>query len=238
MRILATSDLDFPGALQTFWTLLQKEQEPDLMLFAGDMYEFKEKEQYKTILDYIEKAKWKCPIVAVFGNKEFDQDHEYLKKLCGSRVIFLNDETLILEVAGKQVGIVGTRGCIDVPTFWQAKTTPNIADVYRKRLENVTGQLMNLRALQVPVRILMSHYAATYLTLRGEDPKVYGGLGCKGFEEVIRKTEPTFVIHGHAHYGTPQAKVGDVTIYNVALPLNKRFVEIGGEKRGLEMFTR
>ena len=34
--ITATSDLDTPGALQMFLSLMQKAKEPELLLFAGD----------------------------------------------------------------------------------------------------------------------------------------------------------------------------------------------------------
>jgi predicted MPP superfamily phosphohydrolase len=81
MIISAISDLDILGVdLEPFWDILKKAKEPDLLLFAGDMYDFQTPEIYGLILDFINMRKWKCPIVAVFGNHEFDEEIKEIKE--------------------------------------------------------------------------------------------------------------------------------------------------------------
>ena len=239
MRIAATADLDaLQGNFETFWSALQKIENPDLFLWAGDMCDFRKIDEYSTIMRYIEQKKIKCPIVACFGNKEFDQDYDKIKKICGDKVMFLDDETLVTEINGKKIGIVGTKGCLDKPTFWQVRNIKNINEFYAKRFETVVQQLENLRKL-VDVLILLIHYAPTHKTLKGEAPYIYGGLSYIKFEEAIKNIKPDIVIHGHAHSGIPFDFVDSIPIFNAAFPVNKKIVEINTEdlpKKGLRQF--
>lgn len=240
MRIAATSDLDaLQGNFETFWSALQKLEKADLFLWAGDMCDLRKIDEYKTIMRYIEQKKLKCPIIACFGNKEFDQDYDKIKKICGERVIFLDDETFVTEINGKKVGIVGTKGGLDNPTFWQVKNIKNIKEIYAKRCETIAQQLENLKRL-VDITILLMHYAPTHKTLKGENPSVYSGLSYQKYEEVIKEAKPDIVIHGHAHLGIPSEFIDDVPVFNVSFPANKKIVEIDTDtlaKKGLRMFV-
>lgn len=235
MLISAISDLDVLGKnLNLFFDVLKKAKEPDLLLFAGDMYEYKSSEQYKLILS---KIKWKCPIVAVFGNREFEQDYDEIRKICGRRVVFLDDEIIELEIDNKTVGIVGSKGCLDKPTFWQMKNIQEIWNSYKERFHKLEGLLKNLKS---DIKILLTHYTTTYKTLKGENPLVYSGLGSRYFEKLIIENKITLAIHGHAHYGIPLAFVDSIPVFNVAFSVNNKVVEIDPEKlpkSGLRKFV-
>ncbi|RLG46131.1 MAG: metallophosphoesterase, partial [Thermoproteota archaeon] len=82
--------------------------------------------------------------------------------------------------------------------------------------------------------VLVTHYAPTFLTLVGEDRRIWSRLGHPRLEAVIKRRAPDVVIHGHAHNGRRTASVGGVPVYNVALPLWRSLVEIRLEPRGLE----
>lgn len=242
MLISATSDLDMlAGNYENFWLALQTATKPDLLLLAGDIcVNSWRAAQWSTFLNYIERKRWDCPIVAVWGNREFDEHFEKIKRICAARVVFLTDESFITEIGGKRVGIVGTRGCLDQPTTWQDSNIPNIKELYKRRFETVSHQLAALDVLKVDVKILLMHYAPTYKTLKGEDPDTYAGLGYEKFEETIKKAKPSFVVHGHAHYGIPLAFVDNVPVFNVAFSVNKKIVEIDTEKlpeKGLRAFV-
>jgi len=240
MIILAVSDLDsLEGDYGQFWNLLEKAEEPDLFLMAGDMYLSDTPEDYRIILEHFERLGWKCPIVACFGNREFEQKYDEIKSVCGSRIKFLDDESAELAIKGKSVGIIGSKGCIDQPTWWQMKTNPQIRKFYRERAEKIRRLLAGLKT---EIKILITHYAPTYQTLKGESPNIYGGLGCSGLEKTLAETKATFAVHGHAHLGSPLGFAGSVPIFNVALPVNRGLTVIDTDnlptapKRGLSRF--
>lgn len=238
MIISAISDLDILGMdLEPFWDILKKTSEPDLLLFAGDMYEFEAPEVYGLILDFIKLRKWDCPIVAVFGNREFDEEIDDIKKICKKRITFLQDESTVLKINDRKVGIVGSRGPLDVPTWWQYNNIPGIRDEYKKVTENIRKMLLEMKS---DVKILLTHFSPTYKTLKGENKKVYPSLGSEKMEKVLKETRPTFAVHGHAHYGIPLAFVDGVPVFNVCLELNKKIVEIDPDnlpKTGLKKFA-
>lgn len=239
MLISAISDLDPLGVdLEPFWDVIKKANEPDLFLLGGDIYEYRNPEIYGLILDFIKLKKWACPIIAVFGNREFDEDIDEIKKICKNRITFLDDESIELKVKNKKVGIVGTRGSLDFPTWWQSTHVPDIRKAYLERIKKCEELLDKLK---VDIKILLSHYAPTYKTLVGENPKIYSVLGSKKFENVLVKTKTSFAIHGHAHYGTALAFVDSIPIFNVSFTVNRKIVEIDTDnlpKTGLHKFVK
>ncbi|MFH1473871.1 MAG: metallophosphoesterase [Candidatus Aenigmatarchaeota archaeon] len=238
MIISAISDLDVLGLdLEPFWDILKKARKPDLLLFAGDMYDFGNPEAYGLILDFIKMIKWDCPIVAVFGNHEFDEDIDDIRKASRNKIKFLVDESTELKIKGKSVGIVGSRGSIDVPTWWQFHHVSGIGDTYKERTEKIKEMLA---LLKTDIKILLTHYSPTYKTLKGESQNIYPYLGSNKLEKVLIKTRPDFAVHGHAHNGIPLAFVEGVPVFNVCFTANKKLVEIDMDnmpKTGLKKFA-
>ena len=227
MLIAATSDVHIPRFYEEFVKAVDKLQvKPDLFLLAGDMVERGEVNEYEKVWNTL-FGKISCPIVACFGNTEFQQYREEMKERFKG-IKFLDDEATILQIGNELVGIVGTTGCLDVPTIWQKRNIPNIEKIYQERAMVIEKLLQ--RMVRVDMKILLSHYAPTYKTLVGENPRVYGSLGSKMVEEVLIKTKPTLAIHGHSHRGTKFAWVDTVPVFNVALPLNGEIVLIDTEK--------
>ena len=70
------------------------------------------------------------------------------------------------------------------------------------------------------------HYAPTYKTLEGENPRFYGGLGWNAFENVIIEMKPDLVVHGHSHKGKKFAWVDKVPVFNVSFPVNEKKIVI------------
>ena len=239
MLISTVSDLDILGVdIEPFWEVIKLAKEPDLFLLAGDIYEFRNPEIYGLIIDFFKLKKWNCPIIAVFGNREFDEDLDEIKKICKNRITFLDDESFELKIKDKKVGIVGTRGSLDVPTWWQSTHVPDIRKAYLERIKKCEELLEKLK---VDIKILLSHYAPTYKTLVGEDKKIYSSLGSRKFEDTLIKTKINFAVHGHAHYGTSLAFVDSIPVFNVAFNISRKIVEIDPynlPKPGLHKFVK
>lgn len=235
MIIAATSDYDIPEFnIKTFIQALEGIKEPDILLFCGDMYDYRRPKRYKDIIEILDKIGWKCPAIAIPGNHEFEEDYAKIKENCGKRIIFIDDEALIIK---NKIGIVGSKGCLDQPTFWQMGNIVGIKDIYENRTAKIKKLLLELKT---PVKILLTHYSPTYKTLMGESPTIYGSLGSKRFESILLETNVTFAIHGHAHYGIPLAFIKNIPIFNVAYPVNKKIVEIDTDKlpkTGLQKFV-
>lgn len=239
MLISAISDLDTLGMdLEPFWDIIKTAKEPDIFLLAGDMYDYRTPENYGLLIDFIKLKKWTCPIIAIYGNHEFDEDIDEIKKICRKRINFLDDESVELKIKDKSIGIVGTRGSLDSPTWWQSTHVQNVRKAYLERTKECRELLGKLK---VDIKILLSHYAPTYKTLVGENPKIWNGLGSKRFEDVLIKTKTTLAVHGHAHYGTPLGFVNGIPVFNVSFEVNRKIVEIETDKlpkTGLHKFVK
>jgi Icc-related predicted phosphoesterase len=239
MIVGAISDLDVLGMdLEPLWDVIKKNKQPDLLLFAGDMYEFRSPETYEAIIDFLDLRKWKCPIVAVFGNREFEEDLDDIKKALKDRIIFLEEESTVLNIKNKKVGIVGSKGALDTPTWWMFENIPDIKDIYSEKTKKIEGLLKKLKC---DVKILLTHYSPTFKTLEGERKSIYGNLGSQKLEKILKEGNITFAVHGHAHYGAPFAFVDSVPVFNVCFLVNKDIVKIDTEnlpKAGLSKFVR
>jgi len=227
MIIAATSDIHSPIHYQEFVKSLEEMKvSPDLFLLAGDMIHIGEIEEYKKISDSLSQ-KISCPIVACFGNTEFQELREKIRKI-SPKIKFLDDESILLNIKGMQIGIVGSTGSLDVPTSWQRRNIPNIRRIYVERSRTIDKLLARL--ISADFRILLTHYSPTYKTLEGENPLFYGSLGSLMLEKVLITRKPNLAIHGHAHKGIRLAWVDRVPVFNVAFPANKRIVVIDTEK--------
>jgi hypothetical protein len=122
-----------------------------------------------------------CPIVACFGNNEFAQLREEIKRKYPD-IRFLDDQSIILKIGNTSVGIVGSIGSLDVPSTWQRRNVPNIEKTFKERVSFVDTHLKNLI---VNFKILLIHYSPTYKTLEGENPRFYGNLGSQLYENVL-----------------------------------------------------
>ena len=68
-------------------------------------------------------------------------------------------------------------------------------------------------------RISQLHYSPTLTTLEGEPRGIWAFLGSDRLAAPILEHHPQVVLHGHAHAGAFQGAVGDVPVYNVAVPV-------------------
>jgi Icc-related predicted phosphoesterase len=236
MLIAAIGDIHSPRLFNFYVKAVENlNVKPDLFCLLGDIIYHGTVEEYPKVYNVL-FGKITCPIVACFGNEEHGPETRIIIENQNPDIKFLNDESLVLEINNKSVGIVGSIGSLDRPTFWQRNNVPDVYDVYKKRVETVEKLLSELKT---DMKILLIHYVPTYSILEGENPRSYPELGSKDYEKVIAGQKPDLVLTGHSHRGKKRAWIDTFPIFNVAFPLNKEIVLIDTEKDlkpGLEKF--
>ncbi len=236
MKVLAVSDVHAPVWLKDLENAVSRKQKGEyLILIAGDMVDRGNYKQYRRVVDVLEGL-GDVRMVAVFGNDEYDSVKDAIREE-NPEVTFLDDESIVLEVEGRKVGIVGSRGSLELPTTWQKRNIPGIEKIYSERLRVIGEMLRELRE-KVDVTVLLTHYATTTKTMKGENPRAWRYLGHRGFERYMKEGLVDVAVHGHVHNGSKTAKVGNTKVYNVAFPLWWELVEIDlrSERISIEEF--
>ena len=232
MLVATSADIHSPQYLEQFFASLQCAGKIDLLLLAGDLVLKNDFRQLPLLVETIRRT-YRGPIIACFGNEEYDQDKDKYKEF--GEITWLEDEAKIIRTSEGDLGIVGSRGSLDRPTFWQRKNVAGIWQLYEERLEKIDSLLATLRT---KIKIVLTHYAPTYETLQGENESAWPEMACKKFEEVIARRQPDVWIHGHAHKGKiPQVERGGTLIVNASFPARGSVVTIElPRKKGLERF--
>lgn len=227
MIIAATSDAHIPMYYEELARAIDNlTVRPDLFLIAGDMIHRGSIEEYQKVYNML-FGKVFCPIVACFGNNEYQELRDKVKNEFKD-IRFLDDQSIIVKAAGIDVGIYGTTGSLENPTPWQKANIPNIEKIYEERI--ILAE-KHLNRLPRQFRILLMHYAPTYKTMENENHRFFSSLGNQLYENVINSQKPNLVIHGHIHRGgVKQVWIGATPVFNVALPFNREIVVIDTEK--------
>jgi Icc-related predicted phosphoesterase len=214
LLVAATGDVHHPTYTDLLRSTIGSIGAPDVFLIAGDILKPGDPSEYSEVVSIIREHVG-CPLIASFGNTEFREDRARIRSE-NPGVKFLDDEAISLDVNGSSVLVVGSTGSLERPTSWQKRNIPHISDIYRARVETVA----NLLHRKADVKMLLTHYASTYLTLEGESRSSYPWMGTRRFESVITEIRPSAVVHAHAHRGTSRANLDGIPVYNVSLPLN------------------
>jgi Icc-related predicted phosphoesterase len=227
MKILAVADVHSPRYLDDFVNTLSRHTPPDLFLMAGDMINRGNIEEFPKVLDAIEsQLPGEYPIIACFGNDEYTESRRKLRALAKSRVIFLDEKSVIIEVEGIKIGVVGTQGSLDRPTTWQRRNITSIKRKFEQRADRASSLLKRLVG-KVDRKILLMHYSPCIETCEGEDDRAFAWLGSKKFYSVIKSEQPDLVIHGHVHNSLQHEAFIDKTIVrNVAFPAIRDLTEL------------
>ena len=209
----------------------------DAILVAGDLTTHGEPEQARMFARAVSPLH--VPTVVVLGNHDLhvDRGDEFRAALEEEGITVLERETTVLPLAGQEVGIVGLKGFVggfagsNLPDFGERQ----LRDVYATTSEDVEALERGLRELaNCPFRIVLLHYSPTGETLEGEPPGIWAFLGSDRLAAPIREHAPDLVLHGHAHAGTFEGRIGDSPVYNVSVPVMGRefwVVELSSPRR-------
>lgn len=197
----------------------------DLVLLAGDLTTHGEPEQAAFVAHAARRLD--VPVLAVLGNHDHHGGRaaEVADALNEGGVHVLDRSWEVVDAAGTEVGVVGTKGFVGgfrgshLPDFGE----PLLREVYAATSAEVEAIDAGLRAVaHCPLRVVLLHYAPTAATLAGEPPGIWAFLGCDRLAEPIAEHGADLVLHGHAHAGELAAAIGEVPVYNVAVPVMRR----------------
>lgn len=172
------------------------------------------------------------PVVTVLGNHDWhvDRRDELVAVLRDAGIVVLDPGHHVLDVRGLEVGVVGTKGFVGgfagshLPDFGE----PILRQVYADSVTEAEALDAGLRAVGAcPLRIVLLHYAPCVDTLVGEPEPIWAFLGTDRLAPPIVEHEPDLVLHGHAHAGTFEGRLGGVAVFNVSVPvLGRDFWEL------------
>jgi uncharacterized protein len=197
----------------------------DLVLLAGDLTTTGEPEQAQVLAEAC--APLEIPVFAVLGNHDWHAGRrdELVMVLQDAGVRVLDRDWATCQAGGGEVGIVGLKGFVGgfpgshLPDFGE----PLLREVYRETSRDVDALDRGLREVALcPTRIVLLHYAPTYKTIVGEGEGIWAFLGSDRLAAPIAEHEPDLVLHGHAHGGTFEGRIGSVPVYNVSVPVIER----------------
>jgi len=219
VKILAVADVHSPRFLPEFKQSLAQLSAPDVFFFAGDMINRGNATEYVTVLDTIEDALGTgFPIIACFGNEEYNEVRKEILSIVGDRMLFLDEKSAIINSGSTRIGIVGTQGSLDKATSWQRSNIPSVKGVFERRARRAASLLKKMEKT-TDKQILLMHYSPCLETCEGEDDRAFSWLGSRKFYRVVREHQPDLVIHGHVHNSVRhKAVIRTSLVHNVCLP--------------------
>jgi Icc-related predicted phosphoesterase len=194
----------------------------DVILLAGDLTTHGEPDNAALLVDACRDLD--VPVVCVLGNHDHHSGRgdEVAEVLREGGIEVLDRSHRILDVDGTHLGIAGVKGFVGgfsgshLPDFGE----PLLRQVYAEGMQEVAALDEALKAVALcPLRVALMHYAPTTDTLVGERETIWTFLGTDRLAVPIREHCPDVVLHGHAHAGTFEGRIGEVPVHNVAVPL-------------------
>jgi uncharacterized protein len=194
----------------------------DAILLAGDLTTYGKLEQGELLAQVCRGVQ--APVFAVLGNHDWhcSQADEIGAALGEAGVRMVDRGWASQDVDGTSIGIAGAKGFVggfpdsQLPDFGE----PLLRKVYAETTAEVEGLAAGLAAIAAcDYRIALLHYSPTATTLEGEPRGIWPFLGTDRLATPILEFHPNVVLHGHAHVGAFEGAVGDVPVYNVAVPV-------------------
>jgi Icc-related predicted phosphoesterase len=209
----------------------------DIVLLAGDLTSHGTPAEARILAAASRQVE--APVFTVLGNHDWHAGRrdDIVSVLEEAGITVLDRGATVHEVRGIEVGIVGTKGFVGgfpgsyLPDFGE----PLLRQVYAEGMAEARAIDAGLRAVAMcPVRLLVLHYSPTDTTLEGEPPGIWTFLGTDRMAAPIAEHAPDLVVHGHAHAGRFEGRIGEVPVYNVSVPVMERdfwLFELSGVKQ-------
>ncbi|HXR29809.1 MAG TPA: metallophosphoesterase [Solirubrobacterales bacterium] len=196
--------------------------ETDLILLAGDLTSHGTAAEAEMLCAAVEGTS--APVYAVLGNHDWHggEADAVSARLEEAGITMLDRHAAVCEIGGLEVGVVGAKGFVGgfaprhLPDFGE----PSLRAIYAETGAEVEALDAGLRDVATcPVRIVLLHYAPIEATLEGEPREIFVFLGSERLAAPIREHGPDLVLHGHAHEGAPEGRIGATPVHNVSQPV-------------------
>jgi Icc-related predicted phosphoesterase len=196
--------------------------EADLLLLAGDLTANGLVEEAEILVDSCRGLG--IPVCAVLGNHDWHEGNQDAISglLADAGITVLERGPAALEVGGLTVGVAGAKGYAGgfPGSHLVDYGEPSLRAVYRETGGEVEHLDEGLRAIAAcDLRLAVLHYSPTGETLTGEPEGIWTFLGSDRLAAPLLQHEPDLAVHGHAHAGSFEGRVGSVPVYNVAVPV-------------------
>jgi Icc-related predicted phosphoesterase len=197
----------------------------DLVVLAGDLTAHGEPQEAAVLAGIA--GRLTVPVIAVLGNHDWHANRhaEVLAALREEAIVVLDPGHAVIDVDGCSVGVAGVKGFVggfpgsQIPDFGE----PLLRAVYAEATEEVAALDRELDAIAGSnVRVALLHYSPTMATLDGEPEGIWSMLGTSRLAAPITRDRVDIVLHGHAHAGSFEGRIGNVPVYNVAVPVMGR----------------
>jgi Icc-related predicted phosphoesterase len=199
--------------------------EADLALLAGDLTSHGTVAEAEIVC--AAAAATEVPVFAVLGNHDWHagEAEAIRRRLEEAGVGVLDRSATVFEMEGLEVGLVGGKGFVGgfaprhLPDFGE----PSLRAVYAETTAEVEALEAGLHEVATcPIRIVLLHYSPVEATLHGEPREILAFLGSDRLAAPILEHGPDLVLHGHAHDGAQEGRIGEVPVFNVSLPVTGR----------------
>ena len=226
VRVAAAGDVHaaepFRGRIEAAFAGV--DDQADIVLLAGDLTNYGLPEEAAVLADACRLTE--CPVIAVLGNHDHHHGRadEVAAVLREAGVTVLDRASKILCVGDTEVGVVGTKGFVGgfdrpLPDFGE----PLLRRVYHETTEEALALERGLQEVShCELRIVLLHYAPVVDTLDGEPVAIHALLGSARLATPIAEYQPDLVVHGHAHAGSFEGRIGVTPVYNVAVHVTRR----------------
>jgi Icc-related predicted phosphoesterase len=204
------------GAFQPLFTRMA--EAADVVAVCGDLTDYGLPEEARVLAR--EVSVLKLPIVAVFGNHDYESGHaeEVCSILADAGVRILDGDGV--EIRG--VGFAGVKGFAGGfgDRALQSWGEPVLKQFVREAVDEALKLEAALARLRTPRRIAVLHYSPIRATVDTEPAEILPFLGSSRLEDPINRYSATLVVHGHAHHGAPEGRTTTgVPVYNVSIPV-------------------
>lgn len=218
VRIAAVGDIHYgkgsAGELRPLFE--QVAERADVLILCGDLTDYGLPEEAELVVRDIAPAAH-VPTVAVLGNHDYEsgRQDEIREVLQAVGIAVLDGESC--ELLG--IGFAGAKGFCggfgrSALGYWGE---PTIKAFVQEALDEALKLESALARLRTPRRVAILHYAPIEATVEGEPPTIFPYLGSSRLEEPLNRYPVDFVVHGHAHKGSPEGMTSaGVPVYNVS----------------------
>ena len=187
----------------------------DVFVICGDLTQNGNAKEAQVLADELRYCS--IPVLAVFGNHDYEKDEdEAIREALRPVLTLLDEEPVVI----KEVGFAGIKGfgggfgTYALSAFGEPATKAFVREAVEEslRLENA------LRRLEAKKKVAVLHYSPIAETVKGEPLEIFPFLGSSRLAEPIDMLDVNLVLHGHAHQGSPKGQTTKgIPVHNVAL---------------------